>query len=107
FTESIGRKVVNALPLIGMVRRYRALADAFDYCADAIDARRPVDASVDEASRLVGNASIARKLRRWASATSSGVAIPDAARHAGMPRFVSSLLGTALYANGFVEVLRF
>jgi type IV pilus assembly protein PilC len=107
FAESIGHRVVNYLPVIGAARRYRALADAFDYCADALDAGRPFDTSLDEASRLVANRPIATKLRRWAIAASSGVPILDAARLARMPRFVSSLLGTALYTNGFVAVLRF
>jgi type IV pilus assembly protein PilC len=105
--EPLGGRIANCLPIVGQARRYRALADAFDFCADAIDAGLPFEASIADASQLVGNAPVARKLRRWSDATSRGMTIPDAARNAGLPRLVASLLSTALYANGFVEVLRF
>jgi len=105
--ESWGEQTANFLPVVGKVRRYRALADAFGYCADAIDAGRPFDTSIAEAARLVANRAIARKLRSWSDATSDGMAIPDAARRVRMPRLVSGLLSTAMYADGFVAVLRF
>ncbi len=105
--ESLGQRVANYVPIIGAARRYRALADALEYCADSVEAGHPFDVSLVESAQLAGNAITARKLRRWADAASRGAAIPDAARHAGMPRLVVSMLSSALYTNGFVAAMRF
>jgi type II secretory pathway component PulF len=105
--ESAAQRAANYLPIIGTARRYRALADALDYCADAVEIGHPFGTALAESAQLAGNATIARKLRRWADAASRGASISDAARHAGMPRFVVTMLSTALYANGFVAAMRF
>jgi type IV pilus assembly protein PilC len=105
--ESLGGRVADFLPFVGRARRYRALANALDYCADARDAGRSFDQSIAEAAALSGNVHVARKLRRWSDATAGGAAIADASRAAGLPHLVSGMLATAMYGNGFVAVLRF
>ena len=75
--------------------------------ADAIESGRPIESSLLEASHVCGNSRVRSQIDEWVSAMSQGAAIPDAARHAGLPRLVSGMLSTAIKTPDLAQVLRF
>jgi type II secretory pathway component PulF len=105
--ESPLARLMNYIPWIGRVRTHRALGDVFQCAADAIESGRPIETSLLEAGQICGNTRVRSQVDDWVSAMSQGAAIPDAARHAGLPRLVSGMLSTAIQTPDLAQVLRF
>jgi type II secretory pathway component PulF len=100
-------RLMSYIPWIGRVRTHRALGDVFQCAADAIESGRPIETSLLEAGQVCGNARVRSQIDEWVSAMSQGAAIPDAARHAGLPHLVSGMLSTAIQTPDLAQVLRF
>lgn len=94
-------------PLLGATVRHRALADACDVIADAIDAGFTLDAALDEAADTRGNEVLRQRLRRWASIMRGGAPTGDAARAARMPALWVGLLGAARAGGDVQRTMRF
>jgi type II secretory pathway component PulF len=80
---------------IGRFSRHRDLADACGVVADALTAGLGLDAAIRSAAELPVNASLRRKLYRWASGIEQGLSNADAARRARMPQLLIGLSATA------------
>jgi len=99
--------IANRLPWIGRVRLYRALGDALEFTADAVEAGRPIDVSIAEAAQVGANSRLREIFDRWYEEMIQGRSIADAARVAGMPAQTCSMLATALQTPDLAPVMRF
>jgi type II secretory pathway component PulF len=99
--------LVNRLPWIGKVRAYRALGDVLEFASDGVAEGRPLDATLLEASQITANSHVREQIENWVTQMSRGRTLADAARDAGLPRLVSSMLATAQQTPDVAEVFRF
>jgi type II secretory pathway component PulF len=99
--------LANHLPVMSRIRTHRALGEVLEFAADAVEAGRPIDTSLLEAAQIVANSHVREMIDRWVAAMSHGAPLPDAARDAGLPRLIYSMLGTAIQTPDLAEVLRF
>lgn len=105
--EGAGAWILNRLPCIGSVRTYAALGESLQFCADAIDAGRPIEDSLSEAAPIAANPIVRKKLWRWSDELRRGQSLTQSARTARMPGIVIGMLSTAVQTADVAEVFRF
>jgi type II secretory pathway component PulF len=105
--EGPGTKISNALPVVGTMRMHRALGDALELAADALDGGRPIETALSEASQICGNSRLRLRMDAWITAMVRGQTAAKAAQSAGMPQLVYGMLATALHTPDVAEVFRF
>jgi type IV pilus assembly protein PilC len=103
----LGQEVAVKIPLLGAFVRDRALAESFDFLADALDARLPLDAALYQAAEAQGYGYLSRRLRTWASKITQGTPLPLAAKEAGMPALLVGLLPAAAGSDALAATLSF
>jgi type II secretory pathway component PulF len=99
--------LANRIPWIGRMRLCRALGDTLEFAADAVEAGRPMDATLIEASQVSANSRVRRMVNNWVVQLSIGRSIDESARIAGLPSMVCSMMKTASNTPDLAEVLRF
>lgn len=100
-------RLLDRLPVIGRMRGYRALSDAFIHVADGIELMRPIDEALEEAAQMTTHAPARRSLEICATAISRGTTLSDAARKAAMPSLVVGMLSLAVRTADLEHALRF
>jgi type II secretory pathway component PulF len=105
--ESPVGRFISYLPWLGQIRTYRAMGDAFQCAADAIENGRPIEQSLLESAHICGNARVRQKIEYWVNQMSRGRSLPDAARDAQMPELVTGMLATAVHTPDVPQVLEF
>lgn len=105
--EGPGAWILNRLPWIGTVRMHQSLGESLEFCADAIEAGRPIEESLSEAAPIAINPIVRKRLWRWADGLRRGQSLTESARGARMPRIVIGMLNTAVQTADVAEVFRF
>lgn len=94
-------------PGLGGYLRDAAMADAFDFLADALGAARPLHEALRETAEAQGNAVLRYRLRGWAAAVASGASLTEGASYAAMPSLVVGMLSVPRDTEHLVETLTF
>jgi type IV pilus assembly protein PilC len=94
-------------PLWHAMHRDEGLAQVCALMADALAAGMPASRALAEASWLRINAVLRARIRDWAARINAGDALAEGAASAGLPKLVSSMLGTARGADGARDVFQF
>jgi type II secretory pathway component PulF len=100
--SSIARELLHGLrdwlkwyiPGSAGTTRWRALADACEVMADAMEVGRPLDWAATEASRSGTNRVLAERFAVWADHVRAGTPAIEGARRANMPPLLVGLLRT-------------
>jgi general secretion pathway protein F len=95
------------LPIARSITRSQALADACHAIADALEAGRPLDWALYEASEVPTNLVLQRRLLHWGRGVTAGNSAADAARAARMPEFVCGMIASALATSDLPQVMDF
>ncbi len=107
FFAALADSLIWPLPIAGSLARDRGLAELCAFLADAIEAGRPLNESLLQAAGAQPNTVLARRIRAWARAVSSGRTIADTARSARMPSILVSMLATSANSENLVQTLQF
>ncbi len=95
------------LPIARPVVRGRALGDACDLLAGAVESGMSLHAALIETADVRTNAVLQHRLRKWAAGLESGLRSDEAARAAQMPAIMSGLLLSADATPDLSGVFRF
>lgn len=85
----------DRLPVVGRLRRDRALADVLTAAADGLEAGLDLPTAALEAAAAATHRPTRRRMQRWAGTMREGQAPADAARRAGLGGLISGMLGAA------------
>lgn len=95
------------LPIVGAMDRDRGMADVMATIAEALDAQRPLVLAVAEAHQPHLNAVLAERVNEWGQWIAAGLSPGAAAAKAGLPRYVSGMLGTTRPTPNIAAVCHF
>jgi type IV pilus assembly protein PilC len=100
-------RVIWYTPVIGQLTRDRGLADVCNTIADSLDAGRPMNVTLMDATQPHLNRVLAHRVERWSMLSGSGADVAGAARSAGFPPLVSGMTSAAIYNGDLAAAMRF
>ena len=99
--------LLQYIPLVGHMRRDKALAQVLAFLADCLDAYVPLDQAILQAQQMDLNRPLRRRLAIWGEQMRTGQPLPSAMRTAGLPTVVTQMLASAQLSGTLPQTLRF